>query len=89
MIIDKYFKKYGFDDIVAYTGANITDDMIDKCMEIDSNFYKPEYAWDAEIKSVVHAFHQFCFVFIDKSENKLIGYSFWFPIKTKIFNINK
>lgn len=86
MVIENVFQRYGFDDIVAFTGTDITDKMIEMCMDIDRNFYQPEYAWDSHIKSVVKTFNQFCFVFIDKSEKRIVGYSFWFPIKTTVFN---
>ncbi len=86
MVIENVFNAHGFDRIVAFTGADITESMIDECLAIDREFYEDEFSWEqSDIKSVVKSFGQFCFVFFDKDDKKVMGYSFWFPIKTQVF----
>ena len=86
MIYQNEFKSYGYNDLVCYTGKDITEQMIDECISINKNFYKKEFVWNNEIKSFVLNYSQMCFVFVDKSNNSVMGYSFWFPLKTKVFN---
>lgn len=87
MVFDKVFEDYDFGDIVAYSGKDITDEMLDACFEIDTDFYGKEYYWDiSEIKKIVKNYGKICFVFYDKSDKKVMGYSFWFPIKTLVLN---
>lgn len=87
MIFEKEFQDYGYTDIVGYSGKHITDDMLAQCVEIDNNFFEPEFIWNADnMKEMVSKFNQMCFVFVDKTINKVIGFSFWLPIKTKVFN---
>ena len=87
MIFNEMFEYHNFYDIVALTDSDIIDDMIDSCLEIDKEFYDDEYLWDIEnLKQSIRDFGEFCFVYIDKSERKVIGYSFWFPVKTDVFN---
>lgn len=86
MIIENIFDTSGFDAIVAYSFKDITEKMIDDCLEIDKTFYKKEYYWNKDdVFNLVSKFGQFCFVFVDENEKRVIGYSFWFPIKTNIF----
>jgi hypothetical protein len=86
MVIENVFNAHGFDRIVAFTGADITESMIDECLAIDREFYEDEFSWEqSDIKDVVKNFGQFCFVFFDKDDKKVMGYSFWFPIKTQVF----
>ena len=43
--------------------------------------------WNAEeVKKAVKNYGQFCSVYVDRQERRVIGYTFWFPIKTKVFN---
>ncbi|MBQ4541366.1 MAG: hypothetical protein IJA23_00790 [Clostridia bacterium] len=87
MVIENIFEKYDFGDIVAYSGKDITDAMIDECFAIDRNFYDDEYSWEnSEIRQIVKEFGQMCFVFFDKNDKKVMGYSFWLPVKTTVFN---
>ena len=87
MIIENIFEKHGFGDIVAYIGKDISDSMIDECFEIDRNFYDDEYSWEtSEIRQIVKKLGHLCFVFYDKADKKVMGYSFWLPVKTKVFN---
>ena len=87
MVFEKEFQDYGYTDIIGYSGKNITEKMIAECVEIDNQFFEPEFIWDADnMKEIVLKFNQMCFVFVDKTINKVIGFSFWLPIKTKVFN---
>lgn len=86
MIVEKFFARYGFDDLVAYTGKDITDEMIDKCIELAANFYEQKYIWGQATKNIVKNFNQFCFVFKNRQTGEIIGNSFWFPVKTSVFN---
>ena len=86
MVIENIFQNYGYNTIIGYSGKDITDDMIEACMAIDKKFYGGEYTWANSMKNIVQKFNQMCFVFIDTAENAIVGYSFWVPIKTQVFN---
>ena len=87
MIFEKEFELHDFDSIVALTDTDITEEILDRCFEIDREFYEDSYYWNiSELRKAIKEFGQFCFVYIDKEERTLIGYSFWFPIKTDVFN---
>ena len=86
MVVEKFFARYGFDDLVAYTGKDISDEMIDTCIAHASGFYDNNFIWGQATKNIVKKFNKFCFVFVDTSTKQIIGHSFWFPVKTKIFN---
>lgn len=80
------FENYGFSSIVAYTGKDITEAMIEKCFEIDRDFYEKEFSIEgSEIKEIIAKFGQMCLVLVDKEDNQVIGYSYWIPIKPEIF----
>ena len=86
MIYEKEFKKYGFDDVVAYSGVDITDQMMDESFQVSESFFADEYQIkDSKIRELVKKTGQICFVIYDKSVKKVIGYSFWLPIKSKVF----
>ena len=69
MVFDKIFEDYDFGDIVAYSGRDIKDEMLDACFEIDKTFYDEEYYWDiSEIKKIVKKHGHMCFVFYDKAD---------------------
>ena len=87
MIYDKEFKEYGYTDVVAYSGKNITEEMLDECMILEKNFYPEGFSQDPKnLKNCVMKYGQMCFVFKDIVKNVIVGYSFWFPTKTKVFN---
>lgn len=86
MIFEKEFKNIGYNEVIGYSGKDITDKMLDECLKLNSTFYKPEFAWKPEIKEFISQYSQMCFVFCDTSDNSVMGYSFWLPIKTKVFN---
>ncbi len=87
MIFDKEFKEYGYTDLIAYSGKDITEEMLDDCMKLEKDFYAEEYTQDSEnLKTCVLNHNQMCFIFKDIVKNVIVGYSFWFPIKTKVFN---
>lgn len=86
MIVEKFFARYGFDDLVAYTGNDITDEMIDQSIELEANFYEKRFVWGPATKDMVKKLNQFCFVFKNRQTGEMIGNSFWFPIKTSVFN---
>ena len=82
----KEFENHGFSTIVAYTGKDITEQMIERCFEIDEEFYEQEFSIEnSEIKEIIANFGQMCMVLVDKEENQVIGYSYWIPIKPEIF----
>ena len=86
MIEEKFFVRYGFDDLVAYTGDDITNEMIDKCIEQAANFYESKFVWGKATKNIVQKFNKFCFVFKNRNTGEIVGHSFWFTVKTSIFN---
>ena len=87
MIFDKEFAEYGYTDLVAYSGKDITDDMLNACKIIEKKFFEAEYTESTDnLIECVKKYNQMCFVFVDKVKNAVVGYSFWFPIKTKVFN---
>ena len=88
MIFDKEFTEYGYTDIVAYSGKDISDDMLNACKIIEKKFFEAEYTESTDnLIECVKKYNQMCFVFVDKVKNAVVGYSFWFPIKTKVFNV--
>ncbi|MBQ4558186.1 MAG: hypothetical protein IJA61_02275 [Clostridia bacterium] len=87
MIIEKEFKDNGFDNIVCYSGRDITEDLIKRCLNLDTAFYEKEFYWDnTDIINVVKENPQMCFIFVDTIRQNIIGYSYWFPIKLDIIN---
>ena len=86
MIFEKEFKKYGLESFIAYSGSDITDKMINECFEIDKGFYNAKYSIESsQIREIIKKYGQICFVIVEKTENKVIGYSYWIPIKTSVF----
>ena len=85
MISDKEFCEIGVDTVVAYSGKDLTDDLIKRCFKLDNAFYRQEFQWDKfEIDKIIKKYPQFCFIFVDKNRGNIVGYSYWFPIKTAI-----
>lgn len=86
MIYEKEFRRYGFDDLVAYSGVDITDKMMDESFKVSAEFFEDEYQIkDSKIRELIKTTGQICFIIYDKSAKKVIGYSFWLPIKSKVF----
>lgn len=86
MIFEKDFERHGFDTIVAYSSKDIPDNLLEDTFQIGNTFFDAQYQFDRpKLKEVVKSFGNFCFVIYDKAEKKVIGYSFWMPVKTKIF----
>ena len=86
MIFEKEFIHYGFDDIVAYSGNDITEEMIDESFKVSQDFFEDEFQInESKIKDIIKKVGQICFIIKDKSKNKVIGYSFWVPIKVQVF----
>lgn len=86
MIFDKEFKRYGFDDIVAYSGVDITDEMLEESFKISESFFDDEFQIkDSKIKEIIKKIGQISFIIYDNSEKRVIGYSFWIPIKSSVF----
>lgn len=86
MIFEKEFQRYGFDNIVAYSGTDITDKMIEESFKISEAFFDAEYQIkDSQIRELIKHVGQICFMIYDKSKKQVIGYSFWLPIKSKVF----
>ena len=85
MINEKEFIELGFDNIVSYSGKDITPELVDRCFKLDKAFYKEDFLWEnTDIKNTILKYNQMCFVFIDKTRGNIIGYSYWFPIKAEI-----
>jgi len=86
MVFEKEFKHYGFETIVAYSGSDITDEMMNESFKVSENFFHEEYQInESKIKDIIKNVGQICFIIKDESTNKVIGYSFWIPIKSQIF----
>ena len=86
MVFEKEFNKHGFENIVAYSGSDITDEMMEQSFNVSEDFFHEEYQINnSKIKDIVKNFGQICFVIVDNSAKKVIGYSFWVPIKAQVF----
>ncbi len=86
MIFEKDFVRCGFENIIAYSGKDITDHMIEEGFKISNSFFNTEYQMDkSEIKEVIKNFGNLFFINYDKEDKKVIGYSYWIPVKSKIF----
>lgn len=87
MIFDKEFKEYGYTDVMAYNGKDITEEIFDQAMTVETGFYPKGYSRNREnLKKYVLLHSQMCFIFKDTVKNVFVGYAFWLPIKTRIFN---
>lgn len=85
MIIKNEFDEVGIDNVVAYSGKDITPELIDRCFKLDGAFYKKEFSWEnTDIKNTILNNSQMCFIFIDNNRGNIVGYSYWFPIKKEI-----
>lgn len=86
MIFEKEFKRYGFEDIVAYSASDISDEMLEESFAVSENFFADEFQIkNSKIRQIVKNAGQICFIIVDKSVKKVIGYSFWIPIKSSVF----
>lgn len=87
MIIEKKFIECGFENIVSISGKDITEDLIKRCFNLDKAFYGKEFLWDdTDILNVIMKYNQMCFIFMDTDKQNIVGYSYWFPIKTEILD---
>ena len=85
MIFDDEFTKYGLDNIICYSGKDITDDFIKRCFNLDRVFYGKQFQWNSlGIENTIKKFNQMCFVFLDKDRGNIVGYSYWFPVKEEL-----
>ena len=85
MINENEFIELGFKNIVSYSGKDITPELIDRCFKLDRAFYQQEFLWEhTDIKNTILNHSQMCFIFMDKSRESIIGYSYWFPVKKEI-----
>lgn len=86
MVFEKEFKHYGFESVVAYSGTDITEEMMNESFKVSDDFFHEEYQInESKIKDIVKNVGQICFIIKDESVNKVIGYSFWVPIKEQVF----
>lgn len=86
MVYEKEFRRYNFDSIVAYSGKDITEKMMDESFGVSDNFFEQRYSIkQSHIKDVVRNFGWMCLIIKDREENRIIGYSFWLPIKKEVF----
>jgi len=87
MIIEKKFIESGFENIISISGKDITADLIKRCFNLDRVFYGKEFLWEnTDILNVILKYNQMCFIFMDTSNENIVGYSYWFPIKTEILD---
>lgn len=87
MIIENEFRERGFDNIICYSGKDITDSLIARCFKLDKAFYGKQFQWDnLGIETTIKKYNQMCFVFVDKTKGNIVGYSYWFPMKLEIIN---
>ena len=85
MIIKNIFEEHGFDNVVSYSGKDLSLDLIKRCLNLDKVFYKKDFYWDTfNIEKVLLQRNELCFVFIDSISQNIVGYSYWLPIKTEI-----
>ena len=86
MKFEKEFRHYGFESIVAYSANDITEEMMNESFKVSENFFHDEYQInESKIKDIIKNVGQICFIIKDESVNRVIGYSFWIPIKSQIF----
>ncbi|MBP3582235.1 MAG: hypothetical protein J6J33_05750, partial [Clostridia bacterium] len=86
MIFEKEFNNYGFENIVAYSGEDISPKILEESFAVSDNFFAAEYQINkSKIREIIAKYGQMCFIIVDKNDNKVIGYSFWLPIKNSIF----
>lgn len=86
MIFEKEFNNYGFENIVAYSGEDISPKILEESFAVSDNFFAAEYQINkSKIREVIAKYGQMCFIIVDKNEKKVIGYSFWLPIKNSVF----
>lgn len=87
MIIENEFRENGLDNIICYSGKDITDDFIKRCFNLDKAFYGKQFQWDTlGIENTIKKYNQMCFVFVDKERGNIVGYSYWFPLKLDVLN---
>ena len=87
MIIEKKFVESGFENVVSISGKDITEDLIKRCFNLDKVFYGKEFLWDnTDILDVIMKYNQMCFIFMDTENQNIVGYSYWFPIKSEILD---
>ena len=75
------YSKYNFpncpSNIICFTGDDISNDMIEKCFLIDSDFFEEKYLYNREkVKSWIKKYNELCFVFYDLKKGEIIGYNF-------------
>ncbi len=85
MIYKETFDKRDYEGLIACSGEDITDQMIDACFELDDQFFHSEFIWD---RSVVRKWlkkeNRLCFVIVDTTKQKVIGYTFLFPVSSEL-----
>lgn len=87
MIIVDELKNRGIENVVCYSGKDITTDLIERCFKLDAVFYKSQFQWNMYgIEEIILKYNEMCFIFVDKIKNNIVGYSYWFPLKLTIIN---
>jgi len=85
MIIEKEFVEQGIQNVVSYSGKDITPELIERCFKLDRVFYQQQFLWEnTDIKNTILNNSQMCFIFVDRDQGNIVGYSYWFPIKEEI-----
>lgn len=88
------FSDYHFQDcpknVICFHGENITESLIDKCFELDDEFFNQSYIYDRDsIKEMILNHSELCFVFFDLESNKVIGYNFLLLLKNTSYELYK
>ena len=79
MIFEKEFNNYGFENIVAYSGEDISPKILEESFAVSDNFFAAEYQINkSKIREVIKKYGQMCFIIVDKNE---IKYIFSMPLK--------
>ncbi len=84
MIIKDLLSNRGFGNITAYSGKDIDDSLIERCLKLDNVFYKDEFLWtEFNIADTIKQFSQMCFILVNDDKNTIVGYSYWLPVKSE------
>lgn len=90
MIINKLVEDRGYQGYLCYTGNDITENMIDKCFDIDRMFFQEEYLYSKEkVKEWIKEYNDMCAVLYNPVEDKVIAYCFYLLISDEALELYK
>lgn len=85
MIIKDIFQSHGFNNITAFSGSDISDDLIKRCLNLDKVFYEDEFLFGSfDITQTIKQNSQMCFILLDDEKQTIVGYTYWLPVKDNI-----